>query len=294
MAAEIRRIKIAVVLTVVISLAIVLLVPPSVELGVISEVGTGGLPLSADDVSAVPQSVADDATRLATELYGDCQQKCDDFVSQLLALYLEAEDKDFVLIFNPGGWGWNLLEASHDWHGIFTGIQTRLDSLSYTALQLDYMRTDESPGSRLDELMSMVSLHPLKAKDLAYRVEFLTTHISDLRVIVTGESNGTIICDSAMNLLKDNPQVYCIQTGPPFWHRVVVRDRMLVMRGNGEIPDSFSQGDIFTVTASHLEDLFGFSDSYVLAPGHEYPWQLPSVYHQITDFLDENLGMKWR
>ena len=299
MAAKVRGLKIAVTLTVVISLAIVLLVPPSLVVG-ITRGDVEEHPLPQGDFSPVPQSVIEDATRLAAELYEDYQEKSDDLVNQLLTTYLEARDKDFVIIFNPGGWGWNLLEASPQWDSIITGIQSELTSSGYTTLLLHYQRAEDTLQGYFDELMSMVSLYPSKAKDLAGRAELLTKHIPDLRVIITGESNGAIITDSAMSILRDNPQVYSIQTGPPFWYKNTVLDRTLVLRSGGIIPDSFSQGDFFTMIVANLESLFGFPRSegssgnilfYVGAPGHEYWWESPGVYSQITDFLQQNFGL---
>jgi len=148
----------------------------------------------------------------------------------------------------------------------------------------------------------MITDYPSKAKDLAYRVEFLTDHVPDLRVILAGESNGTIICDNAMNILEDNPQVYSIQTGPPFWHKNAMSDKKLLLTSNGITPDSFSQGDVRTMIFASLKALFGLSQPedepgkilhYVRAPGHDYQWQYYSVYSQITNFLDDNFGIKW-
>ena len=250
----------------------------------------------------MPQSVAEDAASLATELFGDYQEKHDDFVNQLLIIYLEAKDKDFIMIFNPGGWGWNLLEADPEWWSISNGIQSQLDRSGYTSLWLDHLRTVQDWRGRLDELVEMITLYPSKAEDLACRVEFLTTHIPDLRVILAGGSNGTIICDRVMNILEGNPQVYSIQIGPPFWHKNTRLDRTLVLSSNGITSDSFSQGDFFTIVCANLEALFGFSQPeentgkilrYVASPGHEYWWQYPGVCSQITDFLDKNFGIKW-
>lgn len=140
MAAKILGLKIAVTLTVVISLAIVLLVPSYSVVGAILGVETEELPLPSGDISAVPQSVVADTTKLAAELYGNYQEKYDDFVYQLLVLYLGAKDKDFVIFFNSGGLGWNLLEASPQWRSIITGIQSELDNLGYNSLSLNYLR----------------------------------------------------------------------------------------------------------------------------------------------------------
>lgn len=300
-AAKLRTLKIAVTLTVVLSLAIVLLVSSSSMVGIVLRVGTGGQPLPRSDFSAVPQAVVADATSLATELYGDYQKKLSDFENQLLALYLEAKDKDFVIFFNSGGWGWTLLESSSQWRSIITGIQSELDNLGYTSLSLNYQRTEDTLSGYFDEAMSMASLYPSKAKDLASRVEFLTEHISGLRVIITGESTGAVIADSVMSSLVDNPQVYSIQTGPPFWYKNNVLDRTLVLRSSGITLDAFSHGDIFSMFSASLEDLFGFPRSeeksgnilyYIGAPGHEYWWYNPGVHSEITYFLQQNFGLK--
>jgi len=301
MASKIRRLGILVALALILSLGVVLLALSYSGVGVTSEIGTGGISLSVSDSYAVPQSVAEDATGLARELFGDYQEKCDDFVNQLLAIYSEAKDKDFVIVFNPGGWGWSLVEASPDWQSILDGIKSELDNSGYTSLLLNYQRTGETLRGCLDECVEVANSYPSKAKDLAARVEFLTDNIPDLRVIIAGESNGTIISDSVMGVLRDNPQVYSIQTGPPFWHKNIMLDRTLVLNSNGIVPDSFSQGDFFTMIGANLKALLGLSQPednsgrilyYVRAPGHEYQWQYPGVYSEILGFLDEIFGIE--
>jgi len=300
---KISRQRITVVLAVALPLLVVVLVLTASQIGVTSETGSGGVPLSATDLSAVPQSVIEDATKLATEQFGDGQEKCDNFVNQLLGTYLEAKNKDFVILFNSGGWGWSLVEASPGWLSIFTGIESELNSSGYTSLLLTHQRTVDTLQGRLDEIVEMITGYSSKAEDLACRVEFLITHIPDLRVIITGESNGTVICDRAMGILTDSPQVYSIQTGPPFWHDTIMLDRTLVMTYNGRTPDSFSQGEFLTLIRANLRALFGLPQpenesgvvgNFVRAPGHDYWWQYPEVYSQITNFLDKNFGIKQR
>jgi len=298
---KIGKRRIVVALAVVLPLFIVVLAVSASQVAITSEIGSRGLPLSASNLSTVPPSVTEDADRLAIELFGDGQEKNDDFVNQLLGAYLEAKDKDFVIVFNPGGWGWNLIETTPGWWSIFTGIESELNSSGYTSLLLNYQRTVDTLQGRLDELAEMITGYSSKAEELAYRVEFLTNHIPELRVIIAGESLGTVISDRAMNILADNPQVYSIQTGPPFWHDNIMLDRTLVMSDNGIIPDSFSQGDFPTIIIGNLKSLFGLSQTedkfgtvlhYVGAPGHDYWWQYPQVYSQIANFLDKNFGIK--
>ncbi len=302
MVINIRRLGILVALSIVLLLGVGLLALSYSDVGVTVGVGTGGLPLSVPDLSAVPESVAADATKLAQELFGDYQEKCNDFVSQLLAAYVEAQDKDVVVVFNSGGWGWSFLENSPGWRSIFTGIESELENLGYSSLMLDYRRTGETLRGVIDEFVEVITAYPSKAENLACRVEFLTTHIPDLKVIVTGESNGTVISDSTMSILRDNPQVYSIQTGPPFWHQNVMLERTLVLDSNGMTRDSFSQGDIPAILWASLKALVGLSPPegedpgrilyFFRAPGHDYRWQYPSVYSQITNFLEHNFGFK--
>jgi len=301
MGINIRRLGILVALSAVLILGVAVLFFSYSDVGVTVGVGTGGLPLSVPDISAVPESVAEDAAELAKELFGDYQEKYNDFASQLLATYVEAKDKDFVLVFNSGGWGWNFTENSPGWYSISTGIESELDKLGYSSLLLNYRRTGETLRGIIDEGVEMVTFYPSKAKNLACRVEFLTSHISDLKVIIAGESDGTVISDSAMNILRDNSQVYSIQTGPPFWHKHVVQERTLVLDNNGRHPDTFSKGDIPTMLWTSLGDVLGIPQSeessgrvlfFLRAPGHDYRWQYPDVCSQITNFLEENFGVK--
>jgi hypothetical protein len=298
---KIWRFGILIALSLVLLLGAVVLVASYSESGVTSSIGTEGLPLSLADFSTVPQSVVDGASNLATELFGDCQEECDNFVNQLLAVYSEAKDKDFVIMFNPGGWGWNLVEESPGWWSIFGGIESELEGLSYTSLELNYLRAANTFRGRIDAVKELINGYQEKAEDLACRVEFLTTYIPDLRVILAGESTGAIITDGAMEILEDNPRVYSIQTGPPFWHQTAMLERTLVMTDNGITDDSFSDGDLFDIIwgylkkvfgLAELEDDFGTSPHYVTAPGHDYWWQYPEVSSQITDFLRQNFGFE--
>lgn len=256
-----------------------------------------------DDLSMVPRSVAEDAANMAAALYGDSHNNYAEFVAQLLKAYIEARDKDFVLIFNSGGWGTEILECSAGWNEICHGIETELDKLGYSSLILDYRRTAESTRGVIKELVEVLSVYPSKAKNLASRVEFLTRNLPDLRVIVAGESNGAIISDTVMNILHDNPRVYSIQTGTPFWHKRATLERTLALESNGLVVDSFSQGDVSKIVVASAKALIGISSGdedpgrilyFMRAPGHDYRWRYPDVYLRITDFLEKNFGINTR
>jgi len=302
MLGKIVRLGILVLLALLLSLGVLLVALPYSGVGLVSEVGVEAIALPAYELSAIPEPIAEEATELATELFGNSQEKANDFVNQLLATYLEAEDKDFILLFNSGGWGWNSLEETPGWRSIFIGIDSRLVSAGYTSLYLDYRRTEKSWFGCLSEVGEMAANYRSKARDLACRLDFLTEHIPDLRIIVAGESTGTVISDMVMAILADNPRVYSIQTGPPFWHNNVMLDRTLVMTDNGIKPDSFSRGDFDILVFGNLRAFFGLSepiDDYgtilhrVGAPGHDYWWQYPNVYPEIINFLEGNFNLKF-
>ena len=294
MAARFRRLKIGVALFVAVSLVIVLLAPSPVVPATASEVGSGDTPLSIQDFSLVSQDLIDEADELAVELFGSNQQKCQEFTTQLLGMYLAAKDKDVVIINNSGGWGWSsMLDFTYGLDFI-VGVDAEFTRLGYSTLWLDFYRTAKTLNGCLSELMLAPGLYPSKARDLASRVDFLTRHIPGISIILTGESNGCTICDDIMHILKDNPQVYSIQLGPPFWNNSASSERSLILRSNGIIPDSFSQGNVFTVIRANLEALFGISQEdpghillYIGAPGHDYQWQHPGVGPRIIQFLNK-------
>ena len=226
------------------------------------------------------------------------------FISLFLSLftfflYLEAEDKDFIIVFNSGGWGWNSLESSPGWTSIIGGVESELDGLGYTSLLLNYRRTSETWRGQIKEFMDVTKQYPAKASNLVSRVQFVTTHLPEAKVILTGESNGTVISDSAMYMLQNNEQVYSIQTGPPFWHKQATLERTLLLDGNGAVSDTFSQGDIPAMIWATLQGSLGLLPpeenpgkigKFMRAPGHYYSWQYPYVYSQIVTFLEENFG----
>jgi len=98
-----------------------------------------------------------------------------------------------------------------------------------------------------------------KAKYLAARVKFLTEHNPNLKIILASESNGTVLCDKVLSLLKNNPRVYTIQTGPPFWHHSPTDSRALRIRDNGVAPDSFSNGDLWTIIKTNFRVWLGIA-----------------------------------
>ncbi len=271
------------------------------EVGMANVIGVHETRLSEHEYSAIPQSVIEDATELAREIVGDSRERFQDLVEQILVTYMEARESDVVVVFNSGGWGWNLLEETPGWSSIIDGVKAQLDGFGYKSLVLNYRRSGIGVRGVMKEFLEAAARYPSKAKELARRVEFLTSHIPNLRVIVAGESTGTVITDKAMGFLGDNPRVYSIQTGNPFWHKPTVLDRTLLMNSNGKTIDTFSYGNVPAVLWATVKGWFGLSSpednpgtilSWLRAPGHDYSWKYPGVASEVAKFLEKNFEAK--
>lgn len=266
------------------------------EIGLTYAVGSDNLPL-ASGYQATPTTIVEDASQTASGVFGTHQQDCQGFIDQVLALYSAAKDKDFLIIFNPGGWGSSPLQTDEGWWTILVGIKSHLDRSGYTTLLSYHLRTNNNPSGYLNELRQRITGYGAKARELTAKVEFLIRHIPQLRIILTGESTGVVISDRVVELMADNPHVYSIQTGPPFWHRVQdVPEQTLVMTDNGITTDTYSHGNLPAIILGNLKyrlgltqpiDDYGTPPHHIGAPGHDYWWQYPEVALQITDFLDE-------
>jgi len=282
-------------------LAIICLTLFSSEVGMAKDIGIQESSLSAIDYSSVPQSVIDDAVQMASELVGKSQEALQNLVDQLVAAYVEARDRDVVILFNSGGWGWNLTGDTPGWASILEGIKSQLEELGYSPLVLTYRRTSQGIMGCVKEFFEAANHYPHKARDQAEQVEFLTHHIPNLKIIIAGESTGTVISEKTMGFLKDEPRVYSIQTGTPFWHTPSLLDRTLLMNSNGRCIDTFSRGNITAMVWATVKGWFGLSSpdedpgdilSWLKAPGHDYSWQYPGVCSEVVKFLDNNFGTK--
>ncbi|HAS05000.1 MAG TPA: hypothetical protein DCR71_04530, partial [Dehalococcoidia bacterium] len=198
-----------------------------------------------------------------------------------------------LIIVNSGGWGWSAIAESNE-KELVPGIDGILTGLGNSTLWIDYFRTDKNFFGAIGEFMMAMSTNPARGHELAARAEFLTDNLPDLKIILLGISNGCTICSGAMPLLIDNEQVYSIQLGPPVWNNNSDLKRVLLLRTNGTIPDSFSHGDILTILRANLQSAFGLSQEYegdillyIGAPGHDYDWEYEWLKLQINNYLSE-------
>jgi hypothetical protein len=301
MCKKIGRLGIIIFLVAVILFGIVWLTLINLEVGMAKEIGIQEPALPSYDRSLVPPDILDDAEVVANELVGNSKGKLPEVMDELLASYMAARQADVVIFFNAGGWGWDTIEDTPGWASILNGIKTQLDNQGYRSFVLNYQRTSPSLKGCIKEFFEATAGYPRKAQDLARRVAFLTEHLPDLKVIIAGESTGTVISDRTMNILDYNPNIYSIQTGTPFWYRPVEMDRKLLMNSNGSGIDTFSYGNIPAMIWATFLGWFGLSPpeenpgdilSWLRAPGHDYSWQYPGVSSAVINFIDTNFTEK--
>jgi hypothetical protein len=290
-----------VVLAVLPLIALAWLVFFDTEVGMAHDVGMQYSGSPPRDFSSVPETVIESAKKFAAEVKGTSQSKVQDLVNQFLAAYMEVKNSDFVIIFNPGGWGWNYQQKTTGWGSILAGIQSQLESQGYQAQVMNYRRTSGGITGVVREFLEAATFYPNKARDLAARIQFLTDNLPDLKVIIAGESTGTVITDKTMQIFKDDPRVFSIQTGTPFWHKPGELDRTLLLNSNGATIDTFSYGDIPAMVWATVKSWFGVTSPHdkagnilfwLRAPGHDYSWQYPGVYNNIVSFIKKNFGNK--
>lgn len=252
--------------------------------------------LEARDFSAVPPSVIDYAVRMAQDAADIVRSQIKSYADELVASWVAAHDKDIVIFFNSGGMGWNLTKDTPGWAGILEGIMTHLEKLGHHPLVLNYRRTGGSLMDSVREFFEAAYRYPHKSKDLARRILFLIDNLPGLKVIIAGESTGTVISEKTMRILSDRESVYSIQTGMPFWHTPVVHQRTLSMNDNGIRLDTFHYGQVRAILWATAKSWFGVKIqpgtilSWLKAPGHDYSWQYPGVSSAVISFLNTNFG----
>jgi len=254
--------------------------------------------LTPADEADVPASVAAAARQAAEEIYSS-QAAVTECADQLRSLYRATEDVQALLVFSPGGWGTKSLEHSQGWASIARGLDGQLRENGTSWLVLNYQRTPRRWYGKPDELWAQGRNYPHKARDLARRLDFIAAQRPDVTVFLASESNGTIFNDRVMLRLENRGRVYNIVTGPPFYYRVQNLENTLILDDNGEVPDSFSRGDLRTILRSNFMAAFrldgknrplGHVLGHIRAPGHYYGWDRSKVAAEISDFVTRALA----
>ncbi len=259
-------------------------------------------------------AIEQQAWQLAIEVVGNNINAQKQFIAELLYLYDKAKGNDIVVFSSSGGWGAKPLSSDYQGRSWLSGIKDELTQLGCKFCIIENVRTGSGLLERFFELKEHLTRYPVKAKRLAAKIDFLTQNITDLKVLITGQSAGAAFAGSVARYLQDNPRVYSIQVGIPFWQRVEQVSNSLVIASSGISADVLSEKDLKSFLKANIGKLFVIGHapsfttvdwfttkaiiiftSYALglgfeAPGHEYMWEYPGVGPVIKAFLAENFG----
>lgn len=243
----------------------------------------------------------EEARSLAQKIFADPAQR-NKFGQELLELYAQVKDKDFLLIYNTGGFGGTSLKVDPEWQTVLNGIQSELERLGYTSMVIEHSRGEYTLAGFVGEVQELTTSYASKAPALAAKVAFLTGYDRHLRVIITGRSFGAQFSHEVKEILQPSPRVYSIEAGRSFWYRKPPSSQTLIIDNNGITPDSLSRGDVLAILQANLPHLprtykpaggsMKIGPYFFRAPGHEYRWELPGVQAQIATFLEANFNSK--
>jgi hypothetical protein len=197
--------------------------------------------------------------------------------------------------------GWNRVADTPGWESVLGGITSKLKELGYRPLVLNYCRSSRGLWGNIKEVIEASTRYTKKVPGEEKRVEFLISHLPDLKVIIAGESTGTTITEETMSFFRDRSNVYSIQTGNPFWYKVSYQERTLRIDDNGAHEDAFAGGNVPGMIWATFKHWVGLSSKdefpgdilkFLRAPGHHYSWDYPVVSAEISEFLEENFPEK--
>lgn len=251
-------------------------------------------------------ALREEAHQLAEQLLGNKTEKRAELANRLVDICTRAQDKDFLIVHNPGGWGSTPLDYCMRWErSIVEGVSDTMERLGYSWLLIQYLRSGNSWRERARDIREQFRFFAVKAKIMAAELEFLIRHLNSIKVIMVGASQGAGFGNAVMQRLISLRQVYSIELGIFFLHRPrrVVTERTLATDSNGLMPDALMEWDIATIVKAGFAAPFRWIKyrlqgkpmrfTYCInVPGHDYNWDYPEVRQQIGHFLNTNFGTK--
>ncbi|MBL7119320.1 MAG: hypothetical protein ISS53_01400 [Dehalococcoidia bacterium] len=258
---------------------------------------------SLDEEPGGPASMRERACELATLIFSDSAE-CSRFADEVVKIHFDAQNVDFLLVYNTGGFGGGTMADDPEWPTVLEGIKAELATSGYESMIVEHQRGKGGLIGFLDELEEIKCDYRTEAPELAAKAAFLTKYNPELKVVLTGRCFGAVISNEVMELTAENPQLYSIQAGRPFWYTDPGGERTLVIEDNGVMPDILNSRGVlhflwtlFKANLGHFlsasppdEGSFKAVNWYLKAPGHTYTWNHPGVRTRIMAFLEQNFG----
>jgi hypothetical protein len=245
-----------------------------------------------------------EAYNFSRQVHPEDPKKSAAFARRLLDIYTLACEKEVLLVHNPGGWGRTYLDHCQQWEkNIVHGIEATLEKLGYNSLLIQYFRTDGGVIEVIRDIKEQIYFFNRKAKILSNGLEFLTSHLKGLTVILLGVSQGATFANAVMQKSNGLSQVFSIELGMmlPFSFRRKLTERTLSIDGNGEVPDALTQGNLIIGFRAFVSTPFRWiiyrlkgkrvKFTYCInVPGHNYDWlAYPQVRQKVENFLHDIL-----
>jgi hypothetical protein len=244
-----------------------------------------------------------DISNVARQLYGARSGAGTRFTKRLFELCKQVDDKDVLVIHNPGGWGSSRLDRCLEWErSIVEGVKTTVEKLGYSPFITQYFRSGDSVWAHLrdskDQFNSFLRGYYSHANVLSAELKLINRQFDNLNVVMVGVSQGAGFTNAVMRQLDGNDHIYSIELGTLFLHlrHRKLTDHTLAIDGNGQLPDPIVHRNLwlgFRVYATSplrwlRYRLTGKPRSFTRCidmPGHDYNWDYPGVKQKIEVFL---------
>ncbi|UCD09207.1 MAG: hypothetical protein JSU79_00765 [Dehalococcoidales bacterium] len=248
--------------------------------------------------------IEEEAHQLARQLFGDDVSKKNELTRRLLDMYTMAEKSDFLLIHNPGGWGSTRIENLLQWErSIVEGVERTIKKLGYSGSMVQYFRSATGWKAVLNDIREQTHFFTNKAKVMAAEMKFMTEHLTNLKIVMIGVSQGAAFSNAVLQNMDGQERIYSLELGTPFFYksRRVISHQTLTLNSNGLMPDSLMEWNVPVILKTYLGAPFRWTKyklqgknikfTYCInVPGHDYNWDYPEVQRQIEEFLQEKFG----
>ncbi|MFH1382741.1 MAG: hypothetical protein ABIH70_07605 [Chloroflexota bacterium] len=253
----------------------------------------------------------EDAEYLARQLFGNDDKKCASFIARLVGICQQAQTKDILIIHNPGGWGDTPLERCQQWErSIVEGVSQTIENMGYTRLVIQHFRTGIGLKEKVQDIKEQANFFNTKAWMMATELRFICRHVTPLRIILIGVSQGAAFTNAVLQVAPELDGTYSIEVGTPalpfsYLSRRVITKQTLALDNNGIKPDRVVEVNLWAMFAAVSAAPFRYLKyrlqgkpiklTYCInVPGHDYNWEYPKVRQQIENFLTVCLGTRSR
>lgn len=244
----------------------------------------------------------------AKQLFRNDAKECDGFIQMLTDIFINAQDKDFILIHNPGGYGCTTLDQLLVWErSVVDGISNTIETLGYNYWLTQFFRSGTGQWAHLLDMKEQIRFFfkskSSKIEVMVAELRLLAKHLTDTRIVLIGASQGAAFSNAVMRQLGDLNQVYSIELGIFFPHmpRRVITERTLALDSNGKMPDPMAHRNLWAGFKAYITAPYRWVKykrdgnpqkfTYCInAPGHDYNWEYPEVRQRVEEFLELHFG----